>query len=94
MAGKKDPSAPLVASQHALGLPLSDEEYLGGVCDCDGRVGRVAVAAATARDRRCGASSRRTSRSWRRRSGLNLPPKLAKKVGPWRWRAQGRAFII
>ena len=83
LEAKKDPSAPLVASQQALGLPLSDEEYLGGVCDLTGEVGRVAVAAATARDL---ATVRRVFETdvavMEAVSGLNLPPKLAKKVGP------------
>jgi len=83
LEAKKDPSAPLVASQHALGLPLSDEEYLGGVCDLTGEVGRVAVAAATARDL---GTVRRVFETdvavMEAVSGLNLPPKLAKKIGP------------
>ena len=75
--------APLVAAQVSLGLPLTDEEYLGGVYDLTGEVGRVAVIAATARDT---ASVQRVFETdvavVEAVAALHLPPKLAKKMGP------------
>ena len=72
-----------VAAPDALGLPLSDEEYLGGVCDLTGEIGRVAVAAATKRDvdavHRVYATDVAVLEQL---GGLALPPKLGKKLDP------------
>ena len=72
-----------VASRDALGLPLTDEEYLGGVCDLTGEIGRVAVAAATRRDRAAVARVYATDLEiLERLTRLPLPPKLTKKLDP------------
>ena len=72
-----------VAAPDALGLPLSDEEYLGGGCDLTGEIGRVAVAAATKRDvdavHRVYATDVAVLEQL---GGLALPPKLGKKLDP------------
>ena len=72
-----------VAAPEALGLPLSEEEYLGGVCDLTGEIGRVAVAAATKRDLdRVKVVYATDVAVLEQLAVLPLPPKLTKKIDP------------
>lgn len=68
-------------------IRLSAAEYLGGLCDLTGEVGRFAVRAGTARDaeavRRCLATNASILHALRH-SAAELPHEIHKKMGPLR----------
>ena len=66
-------------------LSINEEEYLGGLCDLSGEVGRVAVLKGTKRDREGVQGCLDTNLSvLYALEGLHLPGKLHKKMDPLR----------
>ena len=70
-------------------LEVNEEEFLGGICDLSGEVGRVAVLKGTKRDREGVQMCLDTNLSvLYALEGLHLPGKLHKKIDPLRQSVQ------